>query len=142
MDEFRIRLSGKHCVYCGMRAQTDDHFPPRCYTHKGFLFPSCGECNMLAGTEHPTNLEKRIAHVKQRIASRHRKALRVPIWSEDDLSELSPEMEKEIRAWQEKRRIAHGRLVWNAAVYIWSIVPDSDSARMLAGLGITIRSAA
>lgn len=140
MDELRTKLGGRLCVYCGMVADTFDHFPPRSYTRHGFLLPACRECNVVAGTHHPTDFDKRAEHVKQSLARRHKKALHFPVWETDDIEALGYSMRKNVKSWQERRRIAHARLVWNAVAYILSIVPDSDSVRRLAALGTTTTS--
>jgi hypothetical protein len=142
MDELRTKLGGRWCVYCGMAADTLDHFPPRVYTRHGFLLPACRECNVIVGSDFPTDFEKRAALVKQKLARRHARALRFPRWESEEIDQLGYSMRKSVVSWQEKRRIAHARLAWNAVAYILSIAPDKDFVRRFAALGTTITSAA
>jgi len=135
-DDRRVRVSGKWCVYCGMAANTDEHYPPSTYSATGLILPACGECNNLASTEWPTNFEKRVAHVKSKLEWRHRKALKMPVWTADDLDELSSEMRREIKIWQKRSRIAKQRIAWNAMSYLSSI----DSGNVFAVLNARLNT--
>jgi DNA invertase Pin-like site-specific DNA recombinase len=45
-----VRSRGDQCVYCGERADSDEHFPPTSYRNLGYILPACRECNSFAGT--------------------------------------------------------------------------------------------
>lgn len=126
----RVHIKGSLCVYCGMLATTQEHFPPASYSRRGLVLPACQECNSLAGTAYPTDFPARCEYVKDRIRKKNQKALRFPVWHEDDLDEMGKQFKREIGAWQERRRIAHSRIAWNAESYLACIGLVSFSALM------------
>ena len=134
---FRITISGPQCLYCGLNANSLDHFPPRSMTVRGFLLPACRECNCLAGTEYGLDLRKRINMVKEKIARKYKKILEMPVWSSDDLDELEGNIKRKVIKCQKDRRIASSRIAWNAESYLASIDLNKDFVRMLAGCDIT-----
>lgn len=131
-ERFRIRLVGPKCVYCGMLANSDDHFPPRSAFRAGFILPACRECNFLAGTSYPTDFWKRVNLVKEKIKKRNRKLVNMPFWSKEDLNELGPNMRRDVEIWQRKKRIVHSRLAWNVESYLASIDKNNAFVRSLA----------
>ena len=137
-DTFRTILHGDWCIYCGMIANSREHFPPASLTMRGLLLPCCLECNALAGTGHPADFALRSKMVKNKLMHRYRKALKVPIWESEDLSEMGRTLKGEIKAWQRKRRIIQSRLAWNAESYLASIDKDNVFADLIAEYGITI----
>jgi hypothetical protein len=73
-------IKGDRCIYCGEAATCRDHFPP--YTVepvKGWLLPSCTECNLLAGDRHPYSFKKRATYVRDMLAHRYKRLLETPI---------------------------------------------------------------
>lgn len=134
----RTVLHGDWCVYCGMLADTQDHFPPISLTSKGLLLPCCRECNSLAGTSFGSDFYARSQLVKKKLAQRNRKSLKVAEWSADELDEIGPMMKKEVKTWQERRRIIHSRLAWNAESYLASIDKHSVFADLIAECVTTI----
>jgi len=137
-DTFRTILHGDWCVYCGMIADSRDHFPPASLTMRGLLLPCCFECNALAGTDHPVDFALRSKMVKNKLMHRYRKALKVPVWESEDLREMGRTLKGEIKAWQGKRRITQSRLAWNAESYLASIDKDNAFADLIAECGTTM----
>lgn len=133
-DARRVRLSGEWCVYCGMVAETVEHFPPRSFSNDGLLLPACKECNSLAGTDWPTDFGKRKGMVNDKLRRRNAKALSMPVWTKEDLEEMKRGMRKEIEIWQTRRRIAERRIAWNAEGYLASIDRNNDFAKLSAKL--------
>ena len=115
-----------------MIADSRDHFPPASLTMRGLLLPCCLECNALAGTDHPVDFALRSMMVKNKLAHKYRKALKVPVWKSDELGEMGRTLKGEIKAWQEKRRIIQSRLAWNAESYLASIDKDNAFADLIA----------
>lgn len=70
-DHIRVRVPGKICVYCGMPANSIEHFPPASVGSAGWLLPACKECNFLAGTLHPQDFVKRSEAVKAKLSARY-----------------------------------------------------------------------
>ena len=123
-----ISFNSRICVYCGNNADTVDHFPPRSASFRGLLLPCCRECNNLAGTEHPFDFARRVELVKEKIKKRNKKILDMPIWHQDEIEELGPNMRRQVILCQNKRRNVHRRLAWNAFAHIAFIVQTNDSA--------------
>lgn len=136
VDTFRTIIHGDWCVYCGAIATTRDHFPPKSLTMRGLLLPCCGECNSLAGTDNGTDFGLRADLVKIKLRKRYRKILMVSVWGSEELSEMGKSLKREIRTWQERRRIIQSRLAWNAEGYLASIDKDSAFAELIAECGI------
>jgi len=134
----RIHLKGDQCIYCGQLANTIEHFPPQSYCAGGFLLPACRECNTLAGTLYPTNFNKRVECVKNKLFQRHRKAFEMPTWDIDDLNELEGNIKRNVKLWQNKKRIASNRIAWSAESYLCSIDRNNDFVRMDVEAGIII----
>jgi hypothetical protein len=103
---FRAAIKGDMCLYCGLVATTEDHFPPVSHSLRGYLLPACAECNGLAGTNHPTNLKKRIAYVKEKLELKYKKLLAMPVWSKDELKQIGYNLRSGIKECQNNRRIA------------------------------------
>lgn len=136
----RVKLDGEMCVYCGMRPDHWDHFPPATVSRSGFLIPACRECNCIAGTSHPFDFTARCELVKDKLRKRNRKWLRFPLWSQDDKEEMSDGFQREIDGWQAERRIAHARIAWNAEEYLLLIARHKGFAANDADSLFTIRS--
>ena len=120
-DQYRIRIGGRRCVYCGEHATTDEHFPPATYGWHGYILPACAECNALAGVVYPTDFVERSLHVKEKLRSRYHRHLRTPEWSDEELDELGYNLRKGVTAWEKQVKILRERLAWNAVNYIQSI---------------------
>ena len=80
--QFRKRLAGTRCIYCGEPTALEDHFPPHTFGTHGWLIPACRECNELAGTAYPTSFFRRVEHVKHKLRVRYRSVLSMPDWDE------------------------------------------------------------
>lgn len=129
-DIFRIQIDGSLCVYCGEIASTVEHFPPKAHTCRGFLLPSCSECNILAGTEWPTDFEKRAEYVKSKIEKRYTKLLTLPEWNKTEIKQLGRGLREGVEAWQKMQDIARKRVAWNAMSYLTSIDLSNDFAAL------------
>lgn len=118
------------CVYCGMVADTLDHYPPISSSPRtGVLLPACRECNAFARDLYPYDFIKRVEHVKNRIRKKHARMLRrMPVWEADELDEMSGHMRRDIELWQRKRRIVHARLVWDVVNYLRQLVATRSFA--------------
>ena len=91
------------CAYCGDLASERDHPDPRCrgnLRNKGFrkdnTVPACKDCNARLNDFPFAQLGKRAAYVRARISKKFKKLLAMPVWSEDELDELSPELKQTV----------------------------------------------
>jgi len=125
-NEFRTRLRGDFCVYCGEAATTVEHFPPRTDTKRGFLFPCCRECNSFAGTNYPRNLPSRIEHVKKKIKQSNKKYLCLPEWTAKEIRALSGNLRRMVNLGLAKKLAAQERIDFDSLAYLARI--DTDSA--------------
>jgi hypothetical protein len=122
-NQFRTRIDGRFCIYCGERPNTDEHFPPVTQGLGGFILPACNECNRLAGTEWPRDFEERAGYVKRRLAKRYQATppLTVDaILAEDENHWVDLIHEEKIR------RRMEARLEWNAMAYLKTIAREED----------------
>ncbi len=120
-NAFRVRLHGDQCVYCGERANSDEHFPPASYGNRGFLLPACRECNSWAGTAHPLNFIKRAEIVKQQIKSHApRFTFTTDVTLQDILSRPESVWLSEMRA-EKLKATYRNRYNWDAMAYVVSI---------------------
>lgn len=131
-DEFRIRLNGYQCCYCGDPAGTDEHYPPASLSRRGLIMPCCLECNMFAGTAYSFSFSNRCYHVKQKIRSKYRKFLSSPKWEDWELNEMSEVFREEIKKCEKVKELINERLVWSATAYLSSIAKENTFAAMIA----------
>lgn len=140
MDFARIKLIGAYCVYCGMTSDSVEHFPPKSVTHRGFLLPCCRECNTYAGASYAFDFDKRVNFVREKIRKKNAKYLKMPIWTEEQLDELSGRLKRSVKLCQEKRRIATKRLAWDVCKYLVFLGKEKCSVAIFAEHGIIISS--
>jgi hypothetical protein len=120
-DRSRWRVGGTQCFYCGERAETDEHWPPKSLTCFGFLLPACKECNNFAGTEYPTNLEARINYVKAKLRHRYKRALDMPEWFPDEIEQEEYNLRVAIERGVELKTETERRLGWSPILYLLQI---------------------
>lgn len=119
----RIKVDGPWCIYCGMLADTEDHFPPLSVSISGFLLPACRLCNNLASTLYPFDFQARVRHVQEELVWRFGGDLAMPHWTTEEITKLGPNLQRYIELCRERKNLAHGRIVWNAREYLRSIAP-------------------
>lgn len=136
-DEFRVRLRGTDCIYCGERSNSEDHWPPVAYSGlygHGFIFPCCIECNQLGHTAFPLSFVRRADYIKTAIRRKYSLYLKHIEWSDKELQGLSIKLRKEYESWQKMKKITQERIAWNAIAYFSSIVLTSDFVLLSANL--------
>ena len=98
------------CTYCGDTADTIDHVPPLAmvyeladagaYPGRLWLVPACHECNSTLSGRHLPTLAGRRKHLAHRYRRRYASLLRMPRWSNDELSEMKGVLREDIaRHW-------------------------------------------
>lgn len=116
----RAVLKGHYCLYCGVVADSLDHWPPVAMGQRapgGFMLPACRECNRLVG-DTPGDLVARIDHVRAALSRRYAKALKAPTWEPEELDELGPAMRAAMVAAMEERGKVQARLAWDSFRYL------------------------
>lgn len=114
-------VAGHQCVYCGMTADTKDHYPPRCTRTDGVTLPCCRLCNSLVGDRYPYSLADRMDYVKRRLASRYRRLLASPDWGEDELTDLGYSLSTRVLASCNRKAMVADMLAWDGLAYLASI---------------------
>jgi hypothetical protein len=120
-DEFRKRINGKYCIYCGDIATTDEHFPPKSATNKGLILPACIECNMIAGTECAFDFDKRCNYVIKKLKEKYKEIIKANNWTIEELINLDDELIIGTIKWIRQKKKIHERIAWNALIYLNSI---------------------
>ena len=93
-----------------MPAEAKDHIVPISYNYNrrptkpvnrgGVTVDCCNECNSILSNKLLCTIEARAAELADCLEVRYRKELIAPIWSEDELKELGPSLQNQIRAKQ------------------------------------------
>ena len=100
------------CVYCGERATDKEHVIPRCSGLPTWIVPACSECNGLAsGTVYDGLISKKQA-IQAKLRRRHARALRVPHWDQEELSELGRTLRVAVEAYQRAKSVVECRVTW------------------------------
>ena len=128
-DEFRKRLYGRLCVYCGEIATSLDHFPPAVCTPVGLLLPACKECNCIASTEYSYDFLGRSLYVTDKLRTKYKRFVQNPSWSNKEMLALGYNLRMGVKEWQNIRSIALSRIAWNAMIYMASIDHNSYFAQ-------------
>lgn len=98
------------CHYCGAPAATKDHIIPISYNYTkrskyhrskgGNTVNCCHECNSLLGAKALFSIEERAHEIAECLERRYKKELNAPVWTEKELEELGPTLQKQIKAKQ------------------------------------------
>ena len=103
------------CVYCGWDADTVDHVLPRAWSGEAGraavpTVPACRDCNSRLGNRHAPTIGERRRLVWESLERKHRKLLRCPGWTDDEIDEFGPRMRAEMESREAKRRMVRYRL--------------------------------
>lgn len=114
--------TSKPCFYCGVPATGIDHLPPRSVRPtliaqgiKRWPFEeidSCQECNSISAARPPWDKEGRKRKIKKLLAKRYRKFLRIPEWSDAEISRMGDRMKDFIIAGRIIAELCKKRLKW------------------------------
>lgn len=115
-------VRGDHCVYCGDRGDTSDHFTPLSVAKQmqdvGIVvtgkvkLPSCRECNALAGAKLFDTIAGKKRWIRSELRRRHAKLLAFKDWSEDELDDLGPDLRTTIESSMAAKSRLMARLAW------------------------------
>lgn len=112
------------CVYCGMTAETRDHFVPRSW-RRSFpnwregawrnvpdTLPCCGQCNSIAGAHPFETIAGKRRYVQDRLREKYARLLASPFHSEEDLAALGPTLRSHVEKRETERIRLLMRLAW------------------------------
>ena len=100
------------CHYCGAPADTKDHIVPISYLRNGrpksaraigTTVDCCKECNSLLGAKALFSIPERAHELSECLERRYRKELNAPVWTDEDLAELGPSLQNQVKAKQYMR---------------------------------------
>ncbi len=110
------------CSYCGMPADSVDHIPPRHMRAQLTAVelvavvveevPACRECNSALGCRPLLTIGQRREFIKDWLTKRYAKYLRIPTWSEAELSVMGPSLQGMIRRNLAIRDMVRERIRW------------------------------
>lgn len=110
------------CIYCGLVADTGDHFVPLFIIHiiaaniekiKGrILIPACRECNSTAGAKAFSSIGAKRRYISERYKKKYLKLLNSPDWNEQELNELGYVLQTKIRGQMALKTVMKERLRW------------------------------
>ena len=121
------------CFYCGEPASDVEHVIPRCFS--GERTPkvwSCRECNLLAGSKLFESIEEKRFFIQNRLRNRYKKILKIPDWSEKEISELSGGLKTTVIAAVECKNWIERRLRWGVSVnalLVQKVLEECDIGR-------------
>ena len=116
------------CYYCGEPAGAVDHVVPQSMLEtlrimgddavtailarhgRRMTVPCCGECNSVLGNKYFDTLDERKQYLKRRMRQRYAKILRVPDWTDRELSQLGERLQQSVIGAVVKRDIILRRL--------------------------------
>lgn len=117
----------KPCTYCGVPAEGTDHTIPRSVVQAAgdagvdlselsriryVVVPCCSQCNAILGTKIFPNIQERREHVHSRLRVLHQADLAMPDWSEEEIADMGPLAQQDIRAGLCRRELVRKRLAW------------------------------
>lgn len=114
------------CYYCGQIATSIDHVIPHSIRQRlsegienpitalTITVPSCRECNSTLGARVYGNgtLKDRKEACKVHIRKKYKNFLKIPIWTENEIKELGPELEMYVRHGLILKQFVESRLRW------------------------------
>jgi hypothetical protein len=110
-------MRASNCIYCGISADTVEHFPPASITSEGYLFSACRECNSFASTIEPYFFDKRFKYVKSKISKRYSHLRKAFAYSCDELKEFEGVLRLDCELWTKAKEYTNKRLAWSVQDY-------------------------
>lgn len=107
---------GNCCVYCGDWFECRDHPIPTSFMHQkrcykpGETVKCCNSCNSLLGSKMFSSMEERSAFIFDRLTSKARRLLSLPIWELRELEELDFKLRTKVEADQHAKVVVKARL--------------------------------
>ncbi|MBJ2137461.1 hypothetical protein JEU11_13450 [Paraglaciecola chathamensis] len=108
------------CFYCGCIATKNDRSPPLKYAEfylrtreeaDFYQIPACNECFDFLRSEKSGALAQRVDKVKQKLARKYKKAIRIyEMWDHDEIDELDYHLKKSVNAGLELGKECYERL--------------------------------
>jgi len=119
---YKLIDNGGVCIYCGVRANTKDHFVPISVVNilkeviddiQGlFLVPCCSECNSLAGAAIFNTVAKKRRFIQVKIRIKYKHLLALPRWEQQEIDELGPGLKTSLLSALARKQWIEERLTW------------------------------
>jgi hypothetical protein len=103
------------CTYCGdPHGDEADHVIPKTTTgdREGLrqeTVPACRECNGLLGDKMYVTIQTRAAYLLGAVEARYKKVISMPVWDDEELEDLGPNMRASIEAVLTRERVSSPR---------------------------------
>ena len=105
-------IENRLCAYCGaFTADCREHVIPvarigyRSYDpDRSWIVWSCGTCNKLAGSEYFENLPLKALFIQARYRLKYKTLLASPVWSQEEINQLSGNLKRHIIVQEKKRQ--------------------------------------
>lgn len=123
-ESWRLGIEATPCFYCGDKAETTDHIPPRAYRKYiaeqpdlKMQYPekeikACKECNCLLGTRALWTVEVRKRYIKKALRKRYKKDLARKPLTPTDLEDVGFNLRQILQAGEARRLWVQARLLW------------------------------
>ncbi len=146
-DTLYEHLRGDHCVYCGERANTEDHVIPRSHIAKllGIIalskqlitVPACSECNSIAGAKLFPGIGAKRRYILGRLRVKYKRVLEMPNWSETELESIEcRNLKTAILTGLALRDRVRRRLNWRNVKNVTALLSRRGSGRNSADRGV------
>lgn len=112
----KILLDGPQtCIYCGLFAEEKDHIPPlywirECSEADCVLVWACKECNHTLRNQLLYTIEERCKFLYKKYKRKYAKILKIPNWSNKELSDIDKSFQLYILDGLTKKRATQERL--------------------------------
>lgn len=112
------------CIYCGMTADSRDHFVPRSWRRvveqwrlgvwkdAPDTVPCCLQCNSIAGAKPFSTVAAKRVYIQSRLRDKNARLLASPFHTEDDLAELGHGLRSHVERREVQRLRLLMRLSW------------------------------
>lgn len=125
------------CIYCGIHANTRDHFIPWSYDHSGKrkklfskndkkdnIVPACLECNSTAGNKVFSTIQEKQEYIQSRYEKKYKTIINLPDWSEKELDELGASLRKDTSLKMIAKKWIINRIAYPTVIYQLSSIDE------------------
>lgn len=108
-----------HCIYCGNKNGIQrDHVIPKSWsnvtsfrnTDSNPMVPACGECNKTLNNVPRHTPQDRANYLIEKYEKKWSKILNLPDWTESEVEELGPNLQKKLRKQLKEKELKKYRL--------------------------------
>ena len=134
-DACRVEFNRKErlwCFYCGNFSSSRDHVYPHSVRtnmiRRNFrqeIVNACRSCNSTLGKFVGNTIESRFGILIERTIKQFQLDKQLPEWNEEEIEELGPALQSDIRSWLRERDLARSRVIHMRASLKWLLTEES-----------------